>query len=297
MAKTRKSKKESAGFRLFGIFGYPLAHTLSPAMQEAAFAAAGVKAFYGAFELERGQFHRALKNPKSLTLEGFNITVPYKREVMKHLDTVLPEAKVVGAVNTAFRRGAKWTGANTDVNGFLLSLKHEGHFSPRGKNILIFGAGGAARAVLYGLSKSGAKQIVVMNRHEARAKKLIREFQNQFPKTIFASGGEACCEIEEADLIVNATSLGLKKTDAAVVPATLIPRADKKQKLFFDLIYHTPQTAFLKAAKQKGHRALGGLGMLLFQGAEAFQLWTGKKAPVSVMRRALVEALEQKGKA
>lgn len=265
-------------------------------MQEAAFAAAGVKAFYGAFELELAQFHRALKSPKSLALEGFNITVPYKRAVMRHLDKVLPEAKAIGAVNTAFRRGGKWTGANTDVNGFLLSLKHEGRFNPRNKNVLIFGAGGAARAVLYGLAKAGAKQIVILNRHEAKAKKLIQEFQKQFPKTLFDTGGEACCEIDSADLVVNATSLGLKKKDAVVVSPSLIPKAGKK-KLFFDLIYHVPQTPFLKAAKQKGHRALGGLGMLLFQGAEAFQLWTGRKAPVSVMRRALVEALNAKGKA
>lgn len=281
--------KEPNPFRLFGIFGYPLSHTLSPAMQEAAFEAVGLKAFYLALELEPQQFHKALSN-KKCALEGFNITVPYKLDVMRHLDDVSPEAKAIGAVNTVFRKQGKWKGVNTDVNGFLRSLREDAKFEPKNKKALVFGAGGAARAVVYGLAKSGAKQIAVINRDSMRAIKMIREFRKIFPSVVFTKE----MELKDADLVVNATSLGLKKNDVPVFNTSQIPTG--KQKLFFDLIYHVPQTPFMKDAAQKGHRVMGGLGMLLFQGAEAFEYWTGKKAPVKVMRHALIQALQQKEK-
>lgn len=302
---------EKALFRLFGIFGYPLSHTLSPAMQEAAFAATGLKAFYVALELGPKAFRKALSHSQKLVLDGFNITVPYKSDVIRYLDRVTPEAKAVGAVNTVFRKGRQWIGANTDVDGFLRSLREEAHFNPKNKNALVFGAGGAARAVVYGLAKSGAKKIVVVNRHKDRARQLIRDFQRLFPRAILSpslvilrpegpkglrSFASLRMTLKEADLVVNATSLGLMKSDPEVIPASLIPKAGEK-KLFFDLIYHVPQTNFMKSAAWKGHRVLGGLGMLLFQGAEAFEYWTGKKAPVGVMRRALVQALQQQEKA
>jgi shikimate dehydrogenase len=288
---------EKAPFRLFGIFGYPLSHTLSPAMQEAAFAAAGINAFYIALELDEKQFRQALSN-KKLNLDGFNITVPHKRTAMRFLDEIRPEAKAIGAVNTAFRKNGKWAGANTDAGGFLRSLREEGRFQPRSKKAVVLGAGGAARAVVYALAQSGARQITVANRHEARARELVRDFKKLFPRVALKSAAANRLEaLKEADLVVNATSLGLKKNDPPVLSAASIPAAGRKPKLFFDLIYHVPQTDFMKTAARKGHRVLNGTGMLLFQGAEAFEIWTGKKAPAEVMRRALLEALQHKGKA
>ncbi len=267
-------------------------------MQEAAFQALGIKAFYAAFELEPPDFHKALKKLRSFLVEGFNVTVPYKEAVMKYLDGITPEARAIGAVNTVFRKGSQWTGTNTDVTGFLTSLKTEGRFLAKGKTALVFGAGGAARAVLYGLAKEGVSEIFVVNRHPERAKKLVRDFEGQFSKTTFhvcPFTGAVKDLIAEADLVVNATSVGLKQKDRLCDPSW-IPSAGKTPKLFFDLIYHPVKTGFLLMAARKGHRILGGAGMLLFQGAEAFRLWTGKKPPVNVMRKALLGAIVERAK-
>jgi shikimate dehydrogenase len=288
-------KKENP-FKLFGIFGHPLSHTLSPAMQEAGFEKAGLKAFYCVCELAPADFKKAFRGIKNFHLDGFNVTVPYKQTVMPYLKKLMPEAKAVGAVNTVFRRGKIWTGTNTDVYGFLTALEKEGGFLSQGKTALVLGAGGAARAVIYGLASRKADRILIANRHEARAKKLARDFRNIFPRTNFETlslkGKKIKEALREADLVVNSTSVGLRSSDAPLLSSDWIPKRSGKQKLFFDLIYHVPVTSFMKAARKKGHRALGGLGMLLHQGAKAFEYWTGRKAPVETMRRALSEALK-----
>lgn len=292
--------KKETPFKLFGIFGHPLSHTLSPAMQEAGFEKAGLKAFYCVCDLEPADFKKAFRGIKNFLLEGFNVTVPYKQAVMPYLKKLTPEAKAVGAVNTVFRRGKVWSGTNTDVYGFVTSLEKEGKFISRGKTALVLGAGGAARAVIYGLAKRGAHRILIANRHEARANKIARDFRKLFPRTEFKTlplkGKKIREALQEADLVVNSTSVGLHASGAALLPADWIPKAGQKQKLFFDLIYHVPMTSFMKTARKKGHRALGGLGMLLHQGAKAFEHWTGRKAPVDVMRRALSEALKAQGR-
>ena len=290
-------KKNSENLRLFGIFGNPLAHTLSPVMQEAAFERTGWKAHYLAFEFGPKDFRKAMIGLSRFLIEGFNLTVPYKQTVMPYLDALTPEARAVGAVNTVFRRGRRWVGANTDGDGFLTSLQKEGKFVPRGKRILVLGAGGAARAVVYGLASRGAGKIRIAARRKGRAARIARDFRKAFPKTgfeilegPFEKLGPA---FQDSDLVVNATPLGLKKKDPSPVPENVIPGKGKKI-LFFDLIYDPAPTSFLKTAAQKGHRTLGGLGMLLFQGARAFEYWTGKKAPVIEMRRSLEAALKER---
>lgn len=281
--------------KLFGIFGSPLAHTLSPAMQEAAFEHAGWKAHYLVLELGPHEFRKAMEGLSRFRLEGFNLTVPYKQAVMPYLDSLTPEARAVGAVNTVFRKGRRWIGTNTDVYGFLHSLKVEAEFSPRGKNVLVLGAGGAARAVVYSLGNQGAKKIRIAARRKKRAAVLAKDFRKQFPKTGFEIQDWSLDKLKQAmldsSLVVNATSAGLKSENP--VPASVFPKAGKKI-LFFDLIYKPYPTPFLKTARQKGHPILGGLGMLLFQGAKAFECWTGRKAPVSEMRAALESALKEK---
>ncbi len=288
--------KKEKPFRLYGIFGCPLAHTLSPAMQEAAFAKTGVKAFYLPLELSLRDFRKTMKSLQRLALEGFNLTVPYKETVIPFLGRLEPEARALGAVNTVYKRGSVWSGANTDVYGFLTSLKREGGFDPKGKNALVFGAGGAARAVVYALASSGAAAVWVTNRNLKRAEILAGDFKKRFPRTLLhvipANSAALGAVVRESDLLVNATSVGLKK-DEDLLPESLIPEALTEKKLFFDLIYHRPMTGFLKAGRKKGHRVLGGLGMLLHQGAKAFEYWTGKKAPVELMRKALAEKLAE----
>ncbi len=265
-------------------------------MQEAAFSAAGLKAYYLVLELGLSSFKKVMKDMPHLAVEGFNVTVPYKETVIPYLDILTPEARAVGAVNTVFRQGKKWTGTNTDVYGFLTSLKTEGKFLARGKKILILGAGGSARAVAYGLASQEAKEILLANRHPERAVNLIRKMKPLFPKVswkaILQDVKQLKPALQEAALVVNATSVGLKAGDASLIPASWIPGASAKHRiLFFDLIYRPALTPLLKAAKSKGHKAVNGLGMLLFQGAKAFEIWTGKKAPVPVMKKALEASL------
>lgn len=289
-------KKETPPFRLFGIFGHPLSHTLSPLMQEAGFTAIGLKAFYAVCDIRPSYIGAAFKGLDHFLLEGFNVTVPYKQTVMRFLDEITPEAKTVGAVNTVFKRGTKWVGANTDVYGFLKCLQTEGRFDSHGRRALVVGAGGAARAVIYGLASKKILHVAIVNRHVRKTIRLVRDFKKLFPKTTFEvvalEKRKFKSAIENADLIVNATSVGLKSKDPSIIEAALIPRAGAKKKLFFDLIYHRPQTTFMQAARRKGHRALGGLGMLLFQGTRAFEYWTGRKAPIAIMRRALLNGLK-----
>ncbi len=293
------SSKKDTPFELYGIFGDPLSHSLSPAMQEKAFSLSGRKAFYLVLELGSQNFKTAMKKLKALPLEGFNVTIPYKESVMSFLDEISPEAAKIGAVNTVYRRGRRWLGTNTDVYGFLEALKQEGRFQIRGKRALVLGAGGAARAAVYGLAKSGAKEILIFNRHAERARLLAKQFQKLFPGVpLKGSSLENTCLaecLEASDLVVNSTSLGLKPGDPAVLPEKIIPKAyGGRRKLFYDLIYSPAKTTLLRQAEKKGHRTLNGVGMLVYQGARAFECWTGKKAPVFEMREALVQALDER---
>ena len=290
--------KKQKTFRLYGIFGHPLGHTLSPAMQEAAFQTLGIDANYLVFDLAPDIFKKTMRGLSECVLSGFNVTVPYKETVIKNLWKVSPEARAIGAVNTVYKKNGVWTGANTDMEGFLISLAQEGKFSPEGKKAVVLGAGGASRAVTYGLAKKGVREITIVDVIPGKAKGIVRGLRSfrGVPCRALAAGDPRVCRcIGHADLVINATPLGIKEKDPLVVPLGWIPTAAGRGKLFMDLIYNPAETVFLKAAKKRGHRTLNGLGMLLHQGARAFEYWTGKKAPVPVMKKALLEALNKKG--
>jgi len=285
-------------FQLYGIVGFPVKHTLSPVMQEAAFAHRGIKAYYLALEMDPGSFRKIMRKLPRLVLSGFNVTVPYKEKVIAYLDQLTPEAQSVEAVNTVFRKGKKWVGANTDIDGFLTSLKKEGGFNPKGKKVLVFGAGGATRGVVYGLCREGAQSVWIANRRLGRAQKLAKDMKRLFPKTDWQTSSLSETSVKSAlnssHLVINATSVGLSSKEASLFPFDLIPSAKNKKILFLDLIYDPEETCLLKAARLKGHRTLGGSGMLLYQGAKAFEYWTGKKAPVREMKQALLKALKER---
>jgi len=292
--------KKSQPFKLYGIFGYPLSHTLSPAMQEAAFCKSGIDANYIVLEMIPSVFKKTMRRASRISLSGFNVTVPYKETVMNYLDKVRPEARAIGAVNTVYREGKRWVGANTDMEGFLLAIRRDGGFHPRGKKAVILGAGGAARAVVYGLSREGAKEILIADCFPEKARKILGDMKTIFPRVVYhdavAGTAEVKDALQEADVIINATPLGLKPQDPRVVPSSWIPKAAVKKVFCMDLIYNPALTPFLKDAKKKGHQTLNGLAMLLYQGARAWEFWTGRKAPVEVMRKALLQALSEKGK-
>lgn len=296
----RGTSQPDTTFQLFGLFGYPLSHTLSPAMHEAAFLKLGIDAHYLVLELVPPAFRKLMARSSGLLLSGFNVTVPYKETVLKYLAAVSPEARAIGAVNTVYRRGGRWVGTNTDMEGFLLALVNDAKFRPVGKKAVVLGAGGAARAVVYGLSREGVKEILIADCVPGKARKIVRDMQRTFRRVLYRAveaGIPAIKDaIKEADIITNATPLGLKEKDPRVIPEDWVPEGVSGKKLFMDLIYNPEETLFLKAARRKGHRTLNGLGMLLYQGVRAFEYWTGRKAPVVVMRQALLQALREKRK-
>lgn len=287
---------------LYGIFGNPLTHSLSPAMQERAFFHSGIQARYLVLPMGSKFFLSALSKPDRLPLQGFNVTIPYKETVISCLDRVDEEALRIGAVNTVYRRGRRLLGTNTDVFGFLQSLHKDAGFKPKAKKAVVLGAGGAARAAVYGLAMAGAKEVTVFNRDAGRAEKMTDAFKKYFSKTELFGKALTDCSLAEvlksADLVVNATSLGLKKTDSLPIPERILPEArrGRSEKLFYDMIYSPGETEFLRAARRKGHLVLNGTGMLVYQGAKAFEIWTGRKAPVREMRKALLEALGESDK-
>jgi shikimate dehydrogenase len=297
MNLSRRLGRSSGGpktLELYGIFGHPLSHTLSPVFQEAGFKKVGLLAHYLVFDLSEPFFKRAMKTLKKSQLKGFNLTIPYKQKVIPYLDWLTDSARAIGAVNTVYRFGKKWYGTNTDSEGFWLSLQKEWKWKAKGKQALVLGAGGAARAVLYALASNGIQSIAISNRTEDRTQKLISDFVTLFPKThFFSTVLDRESSLAPFDLIVNTTSLGLNKKDKTLLASSFIPSSAKGGKYFVDLIYNPAETQFLKLARKKGHKTLNGLPMLLYQGARAFEIWTGKKAPIKEMREALSQALKK----
>lgn len=257
-------------------------------MHNSAFKALGVNAYYLFLETAPDGFRRLLREKKRLPLSGFNLTVPHKEMVLPFLDKTSPEVRLIGACNTVRINGSRWEGHNTDAYGFLKGLE-EKKFHPKGKDVIVIGAGGAARAVIFVLLSQGVKSLVVLNRTLSKAEKLVRGFSSRFPDSLY---GAARLDPENIrtflpgkHLIVNTTSVGLKAGEGSPVSSKDFPRVTGRV-LAYDLIYG-PRTSFLKIAQAKGCRTQDGLAMLLHQGAKAFEIWTGKKAPGGVMRKAL----------
>ena len=282
-----------------GILGYPLGHSASPAFQQAALDHLGLDARYEAWEVEPERLAERVRQLRGPELLGFNVTVPHKEAVMPLLDAVEATARDIGAVNTVVSRDGRLVGANTDLEGFLRALREEGTYEPRGGNALVLGAGGAARAVAYALLVEGVAGVAIANWSPDRARVLAEELGARFPGRARALSldAEALAPLLGADasvdLLVNCTSLGMAHgpdPDASPVPAELIPGTA----LVYDLVYarYNPQeTPLLAAARLAGARTLGGLPMLVYQGATAFRLWTGREAPIDVMMRAASAAL------
>ncbi len=277
--------------KIYGIFGYPLGHSVSGAIQNCALDNYGLKSIYFVFERPPAQFRLLMRRLRSLLLDGFNVTVPYKEEVIHYLDRLSPEAEALGAVNTVKKTGNKWIGYNTDLYGFLKSLDEIG-FRAKNKRAVILGAGGSARAVVYGLAKSGVRKIAIFNRTITRARRMVSQFKKKFPKidwTVHPMDQRRLKEVlSNSDLLVNTTKVGLKTSDPLLVSRSVFP---KRKILVYDLIYKPKQTKLLKLASSLGHKTINGEAMLLHQGARAFELWTGKRAPVRDMKKALSDAL------
>lgn len=274
--------------KIYGIFGHPVEHTFSPGMHNAAFAKLGMDACYVPFSVHPARLREAVKAVLPLGLCGLNITVPHKEKVIALLDGLSEEARLIGAVNTVEVRDGRLIGHNTDGRGFIRSLRDGAGFDPVGTTVLVAGAGGAARAVGFCLALEKAERIVFYDVDAGKASRLARDIRRK--TGVFAdaiSSHDLAAVAGEARCLINATPLGLKKSDPLPLRRELI----RPHHLVCDLVYNPPETGLLKAAKDRGARRLPGIGMLLYQGVIAFEIWTAVKAPVAVMKSALARQI------
>jgi len=277
---------------LVGVMGWPVEHSLSPAMHNAAFAELGLDWTYVPLPVQPENISEALKGLAALNFVGSNVTVPHKQAVMRHMDELSEAAQITGAVNTIHLQDGKFVGTNTDPAGFLNSLR-EGGCHPKGMRVAVLGAGGAARGVVYALVKAEADSVVVFNRTAERAAFLVDDLADVFPDSRLgfeALTGKALTALgDNVDLVINTTSVGMyPQTDACPWPDDVPVPVNA---WFYDLVYNPLETVFLARARAAGANAIDGLGMLVHQGALSFQKWTGQQAPVDVMREACLQGL------
>ncbi|MEW5768416.1 MAG: shikimate dehydrogenase [bacterium] len=277
--------------RILGIIGHPLKHTLSPAMHNAALEALQLNMIYLPLPINLDNFKTAVKGILSLdNLVGLNVTMPYKERVIELLDEVSPEATTLRAVNTIGRNKDKWVGYNTDGEGYINSLKNL-EIDIAGQKVVIIGAGGACRAVAFSLAKAGIVSLVLVNRTVERAVTLaaeIKKFIGDIDITALGLEDARVPEyINQAHLLINATSLGMKPDD----PWPIDPGLIHSGLIVSDLIYNPRETTLLREARLRGAETVEGMGMFVHQGALAFELWTGQKAPLEIMRQVVEKKL------
>ena len=276
--------------RRAGIIGYPLGHSVSPAFQQAAFDHHGLDVRFEVWETPPDALSEVVTGLRAPDALGASVTVPHKAAAISLLDRLSEPARRVGAVNLIVNRDGVLEGHNTDTTGFLRALREDGAFDPTGKRVLLLGSGGAARAVAHVLLEQGVAALAIANRTPERARQLVADLGGGVslsavslePSDLAVDGGW--------HLIVNCTTLGMRHSvgeKRSPIPPASIPSGA----LVYDLVYNPPETPLLREAGRAGARTLGGLPMLIYQGAEAFQLWTGKEAPLMVMFQAARRAL------
>ncbi len=271
--------RPDAKTRLCGIIGNPVEHSLSPAMHNAAYEQLGLNFAYLAFRVT--DVEGAVRAVRALGLRGLSVTVPHKVAVIPFLDEIDPVAKSIGAVNTVVNDGGRLKGYNTDWTGFVRSL--EAHVPAAGRRVALLGAGGAARAIAFGLREKGAS-LTILNRAEeiGMARDLAAEIG--CPHGDFARAQS----IASADIVVNATSVGMAPLQDKV---PVDPAGLRSEQVVVDIVYNPMETRFLREAAARGCRTVPGYEMLLLQGVTQFELWTGQAAPVDLMRSVLKERL------
>jgi shikimate dehydrogenase len=279
--------------KILGIIGHPVAHSLSPLMQNAALAALGLDYVYVPFPVEPQNLAEAVNGLRALGVHGFNVTIPHKTAIIPLLDRVSAEAELSGAVNTVRRENGLFVGYNTDGTGFIQSLKDDLGFNPDGATVLILGAGGAARGGVAALCRAGVARIIVANRTKEKGEALIGSFSGQFAHIKFALcslEAEALARyLRDINLIVNTTSVGMNGSSFDGLDLDALAPDSR----VYDMVYSPPETPLLVAARGRNLTCANGLGMLASQGEAAFSLWTGMEPPGGLMKLKLSIAIAE----
>ncbi|MCX6349053.1 MAG: shikimate dehydrogenase [Candidatus Aureabacteria bacterium] len=306
---------------LTGLLGFPVRHSISPAIHNAAFRARGMDWIYLAFAVPPVKLRAALLGCRALGFRGLNLTIPHKMAAIPFLSGLSREARLIGAVNTVVFRSGRLVGHNTDGRGFIRALQEEKGLSLKERTVFLAGAGGAGRAVAMQAALEGASGIVIADPIRTRASLLVAQINRNVRRTYSVSvgrvpprggllprktgttpqsprmiawaveAGSAAWEtaLAEADVAVNATPLGMKTGDPLPFPPGLLPRSC----LVVDLVYNPPETKLLKAARKLTCDGMNGRGMLVHQAALSWELWTGEEAPLEVMKKAAQEAMKR----
>ncbi|MEM2914534.1 MAG: shikimate dehydrogenase [Candidatus Bathyarchaeia archaeon] len=275
--------------RVYGVIGDPIEHSLSPCFQNAAFRHYELDSVYVAFRVKKEDLKEAIQGVRSLGICGLNVTMPHKVDVIPYLDGLDETAEKIGSVNTIANKNKRLIGYTTDGSGAVQSLIYRG-INPSGKKIVVLGAGGASRSVSLALAEH-AKELIILNRTLVKAERLARELSNETNAIVKAkemNQKNARQELIDADILINATSLGMYPHEDMMPVDSSLLRAGL---VVFDLVYEPLETRLLLEAKRKGAMTIDGLTMLVFQGAISFEIWTGKKAPLEVMMKAAVDEI------
>ena len=286
-----KNRVVSGTTKICGLIGDPVEHTMSPVMHNAAFEKAGLDYLYVPFRVQEAELSQAIAGMRALNMKGLNVTIPHKVAVLQFMDKLDPLAEKIGAVNTIVNDDGVLTGYNTDGAGLLQALLERG-VEPAGKNIVILGAGGASRAISFTLADRGG-HLVILNRllELDWAKELADRISQIFTREVAAlelNRENLAGVLGKADILVNATSVGMSpNTDQTLVDSDLLGRG----LIVFDIVYNPIKTRLLREAEAAGAETISGLDMLVWQGALAFEKWTGQKAPAQLMKEEAIKLL------
>jgi len=257
--------------KLYCVIGHPISKTLSPIIHNSFFKLNNLNHIYLAFDIKNGGIENAINALKTINVQGFNVTIPYKIEIMDYLDEISEEARLIGAVNTVKNENGKLIGYNTDGLGFLKSLKDK-NIDIKNKNILVLGAGGAANAICTSLALADANTIYINNRNISRSENLAKKLEKQVPNLNVNYGDLSLNNVvkEEIHMIVNCTSVGMYPN---IDEIPILLDGFSKNLIVYDIIYKPKETRFLKIAENKGYTTIGGLSMLINQGLYSEKIW------------------------
>ena len=270
---------------IVGLIGHPVEHSFSPPMHNAAFEKLNMDYAYVAFDVNPNDLESAINGAEALNIKGFNVTIPHKIEVMNYLNEIDEVAQLIGAVNTIDFKNLK--GYNTDGIGAVRAIEEV--TTIKNKNVLIAGAGGASRAISFYIAKYGASNLKILNRNIDKAQKLACDVSNSGLIDNVSSDSISNMDLSDVDILINTTPVGMHpNVDDTPIAQACDMHGDL---IVFDAVYNPNETGLLRQAIEAGAKPVYGIKMLLYQGAESFEIWTGKKAPVDVMHEALTKYL------